>query len=289
MINRKRSLVLSGGGSRGAWQVGALKALIEQGYSWDTIHGVSVGALNGSFLAMTPKNKLKEELPKLLKIWNEIESSNDIYTPWSKIKGINYLCSMFYGSLNSGKPLRKIVEENFSRDALQESGTILTVGCCSLTSGQYVTIDSSSNNILEYILASSHLPLVFEPLVVDGEQWVDGGIRHQIPILEALRENPSEIDIVLTSPVAEERVNPNDTVLKSCPRVALRASEILADQVYINDYFTVSRVIKHNKVKVRVFVPKESLNINSMNFDGELIKLSIESGYRATLEDLEND
>lgn len=238
---------------------------------------------------MTPKQQLKEEFSKLLKIWNNIQSSEDIYLPWSRFKGINYFHSMFRGSLNSGQPLRKIVEENFSREALQESGIKLTVGCCSLTSGQYVTVDSSSDNILEYILASSHLPLVFEPLVVDGEQWVDGGIRHQIPILEALQQRPDEIDIVLTSPVAEERVNPSEVFLKSCPKVALRASEILADQVYINDYFTVSRVIKQNKIKIRVFVPKESLNINSMDFDGNLIKKSIESGYLATVEDLKND
>lgn len=287
--NKKRSLVLSGGGSRGAWQVGALKALVEQGNSWDTIHGVSVGALNGSFLAMTPKDQLPAEFPKLLEIWENVNTSNDIYKAWSPYKGINYLYSLIKGSLNSGSPLRKIVENNFSKEKLQASGIQLTVGCCSLTSGQYVSIDSESPNILEYILASSHLPLVFEPLTLDGEQWVDGGIRHQIPILEALQQRPDEIDIVLTSPVAEERVNPSEVFLKSCPKVALRASEILADQVYINDYFTVSRVIKQNKIKIRVFVPKESLNINSMNFDGNLIKKSIEAGYLATIEDLTND
>lgn len=282
----KRSLVLSGGGSRGAWQLGALKALIEKGTKWDTIHGISVGALNGSFLAMTPKENLQERFPDLENIWLSILSSENIYKPWFPVKIINYLMSMFTGSLNSGDPLRKIVESNFNKEKLQNSPVEFTAGCCSLTTGQYVSISSKSPKILEYILASSHLPLVFEPLTIDNEQWVDGGIRHQIPILEALRENPDEIDVVLTSPVAEERVEDLEKVLKSCPRVALRASEILADQVYINDYFTVSRVIKQNKIKIRVFVPKYSLEINSMNFEGNRIKEMIKAGYEETLEDL---
>ena len=48
----KRALVLSGGGSRGSYQVGAIQALLEAGRQWNTIHGISVGALNASWLAM---------------------------------------------------------------------------------------------------------------------------------------------------------------------------------------------------------------------------------------------
>jgi len=281
----KRALVLSGGGSKGAFQVGVLKALVEAGCQWESVHGVSVGALNGAWIAMHKQEELLANFQGLLDIWSQIKTSQDIYKPWAPMK-LNYPASMFKGSFNSGAPLRKIIEKKFDRDKLLSSGVKLTVGCCSLTSGQYAAVDGTVPNILEFILASSHLPLVFEPLTIDGEQWVDGGIRHQIPILEALKEKPDEIDVIITSPVSEERVLDLDTPLRSCPNVALRASEILADQVYINDYFTVSRVIRMGKIKVRVFAPASQPNPNSMDFDGKIIKDAIEFGYETVKNDL---
>lgn len=284
----KRALVLSGGGSKGAFQVGVLKALLERGTYWHSVHGVSVGALNGAWLAMHKPEDQPGSVSGLLDIWNNVHTSNDIYTPWAPAK-LHYAWSMWKGSFNSGAPLRKIVEKCFNQQKLQDSGVKFTVGCCSLTTGQYVAVDGASPNIMEYVLASSHLPLVFEPLTVDGEQWVDGGIRHQIPILEALKERPDEIDVIITSPVSMERVEDLESPLVSCPKVALRASEILADQVYINDYFTVSRVIRLGKVKIRVFAPKSQPNQNSMDFDGQTIQKAIEMGYQTALDELDSE
>lgn len=282
----KRALVLSGGGSKGAFQVGVLKALLEAGNSWHSVHGISVGALNASWIAMFKPEDQPGCFPGLLDIWDNVKTSADIYKPWAPAK-LHYVYSMMKGSLNSGAPLRKIVEGSLDADKLWTSGVKMTVGCVSLTTGQYVAIDSSVQNIKEYILASSHLPLVFEPLEIDGEQWVDGGIRHQIPILEALKERPDEIDVILTSPVSEERVLDLLAPLTSAPKVALRSSEILADQIYINDYFTVSRVIRMGKIKIRVFAPSAQPNPDSMDFDGELIQTAIEMGYTAAKAELE--
>ncbi len=70
---KKTALVLSGGGAKGAFQVGAEKYAREvKGYHWDIIAGVSVGALNGSMLAMAKYDRLFE-------IWNTI-SSDKVYT-----------------------------------------------------------------------------------------------------------------------------------------------------------------------------------------------------------------
>jgi len=54
-VPKKRALILGGGGSKGAFQVGKLKQLVEQGYKWDQITGVSVGAINALFLGMFSK------------------------------------------------------------------------------------------------------------------------------------------------------------------------------------------------------------------------------------------
>ena len=283
----KRALVLSGGGARGAYQVGAIQALLEAGRTYDTVHGISVGALNASWIAMHSPMEQRHSIKGLLDIWNNINSTDDIFTRWNPIKPINYLYSMWKGSLHSGQPLKRLVDTFLDRSKIASSGVKLTIGCVNLNTSEYVVIDGDNPAIKEFILASSHLPLVFEPIDLYGEKWVDGGIRHQIPIYEALKERPDEIDVVLTCPIAiRDRMLPA-TNLTSAPRVALRASEILSDQVYIMDCYTVLRAARTlENVKINVYIPSVSPNQNSMDSNKEKIQAGIKLGYDETLAKL---
>lgn len=284
----KRSLVLSGGGSRGAYQVGSLQALLGAGRTWDTVHGISVGALNASWIAMHSKAEQPQSINGLLDIWNNITTSDHIFTRWNPIKPINYLYSMWKGSLHSGQPLKNIVDKFLDRERIVSSGVKLTVGCVNLNTSEYTVIDGDNIAIKEFILASSHLPLVFEPMELYGEKWVDGGIRHQIPIYEALKERPDEIDVILTSPIAvRDRMLPA-TNLTSAPRVALRASEVMSDQIYLMDCYTVLRAARTlEKVKINIFIPSASPNQDSMDFNGEKIQAAIKQGYIETTDKLQ--
>lgn len=282
----KRALVLSGGGSRGAYQVGAIQALLEGGRTWNTIHGISVGALNASWIAMHSPDEQKHCVHGLLNIWNNINTSEDIFTRWNTIKPVNYLYSMWKGSLHSGQPLERLVDKFLDISKIKSSGVKLTVGCVNLNTSEYVVTDQEHSALKEFILASSHLPLVFEPIDLYKEKWVDGGIRHQIPILEALRERPDEVDVVLTSPIAvKDRVLPAITKdLTSAPRVALRASEIMSDQIYLMDCYTVLRAARTlENVKINVYIPSVSPNQNSMDFSKEKIQAGIKLGYEETI------
>jgi len=282
---KKRALVLSGGGSKGSWQLGALKALALAGRSWNSVHGISVGALNGSWIAMHTPEEQPGCVDGLIKVWDNVMTSKDIYEPWAPC-GLKYIWSMWKGSLNTGAPLRKLVKSYWNPDRLAGSGVKLTVGCASLTSGLYTAIDGENTNIMEYVLASSHMPLIFEPLVVDGQQWIDGGIRHQIPILEALKENPDEIDVILTSPISEERIR-RDVEVNSAPGVALRLSEIVSDQIYVSDFFTMMRAAKTvDGLKINIFVPSVSPNNDSMDFDHFDIEAGIRMGFEETMAKL---
>lgn len=287
----KRALVLSGGGSKGAYQVGALKALSEAGRSWNSVHGISVGALNASWYAMLKPEDHAGSIDGLMEIWNNVKCSDDIYKPWAPYY-INFIMSMWKGSLNSGAPLREIVTKFWDTNKAMESGVKLTVGCTSLTTTEYKAIDQTNPNILEYILASSHLPTIFEPLEIEGQIWVDGGLRHQIPLLEALKENPDEIDVIITQPIINYKTSkaPNSS-LKSAPQVSLRAANIFSDQVYFEDCMDVLRVIKDEgkkiNIKVNFFVPNTMPNTDSMNFDGQTIQRVIQMGYEETKIKLE--
>lgn len=287
----KRALVLSGGGSKGAYQVGALKALCETGAFWTSVHGISVGALNAAWFAMHKPEDQAKSMEGLLEIWNKVKSSKDIYKPWAPFK-LNYIMSLWKGSLNTGLPLRKLVSKFWDTEKARASEVKLTVGCCSMTTTKYHAIDQSNDNIMDYILASSHLPVVFEPLLIDKEMWLDGGVRHQIPILEAIRENPDEIDVIVTQPIVnfESASVPNES-LRNAVSVSLRGAGIFSDQVYFEDCLDVIRVInqygKKHDIKVRFFVPSALPNDDSMNFDGATIQRVILMGYEETKAKLE--
>lgn len=283
----KRALVLSGGSSRGAYQVGALHALAQHGREWNTVHGISVGALNAAWISMFSPEQQKDNINGLIEVWKSIKSSDDIYQTWSTVKPINYMYSMWKGSLYSGAPLHKLLNKFFHKDSIR---TPLTVGCCNLENSEYHVVTEKDPNIFDFVLASSHLPLVFEPININGILYVDGGIRHQIPIIEALKERPDEIDVILTSPISTRDRIPNTTNLRSAPRVALRASEIMSDQVYLSDCYTVLKAIKTlTNVKINLFVPSVCPTSNSMTFNPDEIANAILLGYIETKNKMEKN
>jgi predicted patatin/cPLA2 family phospholipase len=163
----------------------------------------------------------------------------------------------------------------------------------SLTTGKYSVIDESNPNIFEYVLASSHLPMVFEPMTIDNEVRVDGGIRHQIPIIEALKEDPDEIDVILTSPLGafNRTSETKNSQLISAPKVAIRTVDILIDQIYESDCYDVTRVMngdgRMKKIKVRLFAPSVQPSENSMDFSENIIKQGMAMGYEEVKKVLE--
>lgn len=286
----KRALCLSGGGSKGAYQVGAIQALLEAGHTWDGVYGISVGALNAAWIAMHAPEQQAQNFAGLRAIWDNVKTSSDIYEPWAPFY-LNYIASLWKGSLNSGKPLRKLVERFFDLEKVRATGVKLSVGCCSLSTSRYQQFDQTDDNIMEYILASSHLPVVFEPLLINGEMWVDGGVRHQIPILDALKDDPDEIDVIITQPITnyETSMIPSSK-FKSAIQVSLRGAGIFSDQIYFEDCMNVIRVAKGDgskkERKVNFFIPSQLPNRDSMDFDGVTIQKVITDGYNETKQKL---
>lgn len=70
----KVGLVLSGGGAKGAYQVGVLKALRELGTRIDAVSGASIGALNGGVLASSPS--LDVAVERLEAVWERLANDS---------------------------------------------------------------------------------------------------------------------------------------------------------------------------------------------------------------------
>lgn len=220
---KKTALVLSGGGAKGAFQVGAEKYAREvKGYHWDVIAGVSVGALNGSMLAM-------EKYDRLMEIWNTI-SSEKVYTGgfnlWSVIRLLLGARSFY-----NNQPLQKMLAEEFQPQAISAD---LRVGAVSLISGEYVEFRGNDPDLQRAVLASTVMPIIWEPVRVSEQhtEMVDGGVRNLTPIGDVLDTNPDEVVVINCSPQPPEVLpEPPGNILK----IGMRTLDLLLNELFQSD------------------------------------------------------
>ncbi len=220
---RKIALVLSGGGARGAFQVGAEKYAREvKGYQWDIIAGVSVGALNGAMLAM-------HRFLRLLELWDHI-SNSQVYTGGFNLVAlvkILFGAKSFYGN----EPLKKMMQSEF------EAGRILDdlhVGAVSLISGEYVQFTRESLELSKAILASASIPVVWPPVDVSADHpaMVDGGVRNITPIGDVLALEPDEIVIINCG---NEKPTSRPEAASNVLSIGMRALDIMQNEIFLND------------------------------------------------------
>lgn len=219
----KTALVLSGGGAKGAFQVGVEKYAREvKGYSWDIIAGVSVGSLNGVMLAM-------EKYDGLENIWNTL-CNRCVYSgrlsPWTAVR-LLFGASSIYGN----KPLEDIIEREFDPDQLKAD---FRVGTVSLRTGRYTMYRRGDPDLKRAILASTVMPIIWPPHRVSEtcEDMVDGSLRRFSPIGDVLDADPDEVFIINCRPKDQEMVTgPFKNVLE----IGIRTYEIATDEIIYSD------------------------------------------------------
>ncbi len=198
-LGKEYSLVLEGGGARGAYQIGAWKALVEAGVKINAVAGTSVGALNGALICMG-------DMEKAEKIWNEITYSHvmDVDDTWmeelfDREKSIREVISEVLRYLSDGgvdiTPLRELIRENIDEKKIRESG----VEFCLLTFSvsQMKEIDISIKDIPEglladYLLASAYL-IGFKNEKLHGVTYVDGGLVNNVPTNSLIKRGYNDL------------------------------------------------------------------------------------------------
>jgi predicted acylesterase/phospholipase RssA len=213
---KKRALVLSGGGLKGAFEAGAVyHFIVHRSCDFNEIAGVSVGSLNAVILAQAqrddnPEASLKNmagRAEKLVEVWKSIRSPKQILKP--RWPGWTWALALRYGlfgteSMNTFDPLMHLIQTNVDMDAL-DRGRPVRVGSVSLWDGTYREVGPSAtfpNNdrkiFLQYVYASALIPIVGKlPRIqqsaqdTDAKQWIqygDGGILNNTPIFNYFRK-----------------------------------------------------------------------------------------------------
>lgn len=272
---RMRALALGGGGVKGEFELGALEYLSEKGCGFDFFSGVSVGALNASVVAQ--HQRLGPAVSQLKELWDEIESNSDIYTtpfPGGGFgEGLGALLALASTSgwardaIHGSKPLRERIAKHVTWKGLTESKKMWAIGAASMTDGVYYLVANDADllkegrepgskleltleagrsgsipdKLVDFILASSSMPVFFPPLDIYGHRFVDGGLRDITPLSSAFKAAksrkipPSEVDIVVISTTPEFLGHRDDDALDSGREIAGRTIDIMAHEILRND------------------------------------------------------
>ena len=187
------ALVLAGGGTRGATQVGMLQVLAEQGIVPDRIYGTSVGAVNGAAFAGEPTPAGVEHLTE---IWRGLRGE-DVY-PQRRVHG-PWIFLQQRESVHPNTGLREIIERGIAFQRLEDAVIPFEVVATSLADGreQWLT----SGPAVEAILASAAIPAIFPPVEIGGIQLIDGGVVNNVPISRAIEGGATRIFVLLCGPL----------------------------------------------------------------------------------------
>lgn len=220
-------LALSGGGAHGAFQVGVLDELItRRGVDFESVVGTSTGAIQAAAVA-------QNSVDELLSFWTGITGPDDIYksrggTVWAVITGKN--------SLYSVGPLHELLRGAYKDERIRATGKNLRLAVVNITTGAFRTIAETTDNIADWVLASSAQPPFFPPWETRDdqgrkEQWVDGGVKDVTPYTSILELRPRAILVVRAeAPLMRERKR-YDNIIK----IGLRSVELLTREVSDSD------------------------------------------------------
>lgn len=220
MSARVATLVLSGGGAKGAFQAGVEQVLREQaGFKWERIFGVSVGALNGVLLA-------QEEYARLLEVWATVRQE-DIYTKvWWPIIAFRLAVRRKTG-IYDGSRLRKTIAKWAGHRPFKVP---LCVGRVSLESGAYELVPSSDPDILDAVWHSATMPVIWD--AVGSRAMVDGGIRNVTPLGDALGSTPTELIVINCNRDEPEPLPPPKDIIAAAKR---SLADITINEIMVND------------------------------------------------------
>lgn len=212
-----KGLVLSGGGTKGAYQIGAYKALKELGIEFDGIVGTSIGALNGAFMVQDDVEIMEDIwLNKDYKSFMDLEE--DYYERYKNIsfspKNLNSIIELMNKARkNEGidiTPLKNLLKEHIDEDKIRSSTRdfgLVTVYIDKKIIPQHLMKEEIPNGkLVDYLIASASLP-IFQLEKLDDKLYLDGFFSDNTPVGLLVNQGYDDIvAIMLSTDAPKEKI-----------------------------------------------------------------------------------
>lgn len=296
-----KALVISGGGSKGAFAGGVAEYLIHQErQDYQILLGTSTGSLLVPSLAIEDIEGIKEAYTSVRQsdIYNispfKIKRDRD-GTVKTSINHFNILKQFLKGSKSFGehKNLRKTIKKFFTKEdylAVIRSDKKVVISVANLTTRkmEYKYIrDHSYEDFIDWMWISASFVPWMSLIEKNGYEYADGGLGNYIPVQQAIDAGATEIDVIVLIPRYSNKQhaksrNAFDVLMQSMQFVL---KQIAYDDIYIGHLES----IYNDQVKVRYFFTPRLLTENSFYFDPIEMKEWWKEGYEFAAQKLKKD
>jgi NTE family protein len=293
-----RALVISGGGSKGAFAGGVAQYLLENmKIKYDLFIGTSTGSLLISHLALGNIDKIHRIYTNvnMSKIFNVnpfvVKKKNGIEVV--SINHFNVLLQFLKGKRTFGesKKLRSYIKKNLSIDEfnqLKSLDTDIIVTVTNLTNNQaeYKSInDCTYDEFCDWTwISSNYIP--FMSLVnVKGNDYADGGFSSLVPIQEAINRGATEVDVII---LETEKSTPRLTIGKNPFSLLIDLFQIELDQIEKHNILLGTMAATHNNVKLNLYYTPIQLTDNALIFNKEKMAQWWEQGFQYAMKKSES-
>lgn len=285
----KKALVISGGGSKGAFAGGVAQYLMQdKQQKYDLFLGSSTGSLMVSHLALGKIDELKEIYTNvnqrtifsnspfvIKKVHGEkVITINHLNTIWNFINGRK----TFGESKNLRKLIKsKVTEKIYNEVKEQQKEVVVTVSNITSNEIEYKSInDCSYNDFCDWIWASCNYIPFMSLLQKNGCQYADGGFGCIIPIREAILRGATEIDAII---LETEVTQINRVRSKNAFSLLLDVFDFMLANVERHNITIGKLTAKQHNVKLNLYYTPTVLTTNSLVFDKKLMSKWWEEGY----------
>jgi len=289
MSYNKKALVISGGGSKGAFAGGVAQYLMEENKrAYDIFIGTSTGSLMVSHLAIGKIEELKNiytnvnqqtifsNNPFIIKRRHgeNVIAINHLNTLWNLLNGRK----TFGESKNLRKLIKKYVtEELFLKIIKNETEVVVTVSNLSTNEVEYKTLrECTYNDFCDWIWASCNYIPFMSLLEKNGCQYADGGFGCLVPIREAILRGAKEVDAII---LETEVTQINRLKSKNPFSLLFDAFDFMLEHVERHNITIGKLSAKQNDVKLNLYYTASVLTTNSLIFDKKLMSKWWQSGF----------
>ena len=268
----KRAFILAGGASRGAYQVGCLKALEEEGITPDLIVGSSIGVCNALLYATGGAEHA----------WSFWSRANSI----PRVFGLSLRNNALLGnSFFSMERLAGHLEAEVDFERCHASETELTFIVANLSEGHEELrgnrTEPDAERFRQFARAGYTIPLLHPLVEIDGDMWADGGFLWNVPFEYAEEWGAEEIYILSVIPSRLQRAES----LRTLPQVALRMYDVFwrtfGNSSYLEKHLEEGR---YHDIKVTVLEPEPQTGafdpFGMLNANPAKSKKFLLAGYR---------
>ena len=294
-----RALVISGGGSKGAFAGGVAQYLLEKEKNkYDIFIGTSTGSLLIPHLALG-------NIDKIYSIYTEVDMDKIFNVNPFIVKNKNGMDIVTINHLNviwqflkrkrtfgESKRLLKYIKKSFTVTDFEQlkalkTDILITVTNLSKNEAEYKSIhECTYDEFCEWIWISSNYIPFMSLVLKDGFDYGDGGFSSLVPIRQAIIRGATEIDVIV---LETEKTIDKITIGKNPFSLLIDLFRIELDQIEKHDILLGKLSAEDNNVKLNIYYTPINLTHNALIFNKKRMKEWWKAGYEYASNKLKND